>query len=214
MRICCLSDIHGYLPTIPDCDLLLLAGDYCRDHNYHAWYGRSFARWIAEIANRGIKVVGVAGNHDFIFEQREDFSIPHWTYLQDSGFRWNGLNIWGTPWQPRFYDWAFNLDEPELEKKWSLIPDDTDILILHGPPYGYGDRTEDGRRTGSSSLTKRIKEVKPKLVVCGHIHCSHGVIQMLEQDTVIVNAAYVDEEYRPANKPIMVEISPPPARTP
>jgi Icc-related predicted phosphoesterase len=200
-----LSDTHGFLPKIPDCDLLILAGDYCRNHEDHWWYRKEFKRWIDENARR-CKIIGVAGNHDFIFQDFPDM-VPkmEWVYLQDSGTEWNGLKIWGTPWQPRFYDWAFNADEPFLKKKWDLIPDDTDILILHGPPHGYGDLSPHGNvHTGSPSLLERIKVVKPKLAVAGHIHPGYGRYQIGE--TIFVNASYVNEQYEPTQLPIVVEI--------
>ncbi len=217
MRICCISDIHGNLPEIPDCDLLLLAGDYPRYHRNRMWYSREFRSWLQFIRDRGIPVVGVAGNHDFVFEKDPEFarSLP-WTYLQDQGFDFGPTYIYGSPWQPRFYDWAFNLDEPELAKKWALIPSGTDILVLHGPPHGYGDAvarkiTEENEHewpspehVGSPSLLARILEVKPKLVVAGHIHSGYGVYQI--NNTIFVNASHCNEQYQPVNKPIMVEL--------
>lgn len=215
-RICCISDLHGHLPPVPDCDLLLLGGDLCRHHDDYPWYAKKLKPWVDELAER-CKVVAVAGNHDFVFERLPE-AVPamNWSYLQDSGVEWNGLKIWGSPWQPRFYDWAFNLDEPELVKKWALIPDDTDILLLHGPPHGYGDKshykwkTDDDtawpgyEHTGSPGLTKRILEVKPKLAVAGHIHRGYGRYEI--GSTVFVNASLVNEQYTPVNEPIVVEL--------
>ncbi len=206
MKVCCLSDIHGFLPKVPECDLLILAGDYCPTSNINkqfAWFNKFFAPWLER---QTAKVIGVAGNHDWIFEKRPE-SVPemNWTYLQDSRVTWNGFNFWGSPWQARFWDWAFNADEEFMEHKWSLIPDDTDILILHGPPHGYGDFSPFGKvHTGSPSLTKRILEVKPQLVVAGHIHSGYGRYQL--EETTIINAAYVDENYHAAYEPIVLEL--------
>lgn len=205
VKVCCVSDLHGYLPEIPDCDLLLLGGDYCRDHNDLWWYIHDFADWVNKCAER-MKVIGVAGNHDFIFE-RSSSLVPkmNWTYLQDIGVEWNGWRIFGTPWQPRFFDWAFNADEPQLERIWRRIPDDTDILLLHGPPHGYGDFSPYGKvHTGSPSLTKRILEIQPKLVVAGHIHSGYGQYKIGE--TLFVNASHVNEAYQPTQPPQVVEI--------
>lgn len=196
MRICCISDLHGHLPDVPDCDLLLLGGDYPRNHNDLNWYKTTFSYWLSNNAKR-MKIIGVAGNHDFVFQDKSNkFINMDWTYLEDNGIEWNGLNIYGTPWQPRFYDWAFNADEPDLKKIWSKIPENTDILILHGPPRGFGDFSTYGNvHTGSPSLTERIFEIRPKLVVAGHIHSGHGRYQVNE--TLIVNASYVNERYQP-----------------
>lgn len=212
MRICCIADLHGYIVDVPDCDLLLLAGDYqtCKDGT-NEW-NKVYKPWINNIAERGIKVVGVAGNHDWMFYNHKDGQIKdtNWTYLQDNCCEFKGYNIWGTPWQPRFYDWAFNLDEPDLKKRWDLIPNNTDILLLHGPPRGYGDllhpaqRAYPYERTGSPSLTAKITEIQPKLVVCGHIHSGFGIYQL--GSTIIINAAMLNENYRPVNNPVIVEI--------
>lgn len=204
MKICCVSDTHGHLPQIPDCDLLLLAGDYGHSGD-HWWYRDTFAPWVSKLSTR-MKIVGVAGNHDFIFE-RDKHLLPRidWTYLEDSGIEWRGLNIYGSPWQPRFFDWAFNADEPQLERIWAKIPSNTDILVLHGPPRGYGDfSTYGNEHTGSPSLLKKIEEIKPKLVVAGHIHSGYG--RYMIGETVFINAAHVNEQYKPTNEPVLVDI--------
>lgn len=220
MKVCCLSDIHGYLPEVPDCDLLLLGGDLCRDHDDYWWYRNDLTNWVNRLAER-MRVVAVAGNHDFIFERApglapEVLPTPNWTYLQDSGTEFGGFKIWGSPWQPVFYHWAFNAEEPELAKIWQKIPADTDILLLHGPPYGYGDKStyrtnkDDDTQwpgyehTGSPSLLERIKEVKPKLVVAGHIHNGYGQYRIGE--TLFVSASLVDNSYKPVHPIIVVDL--------
>jgi Icc-related predicted phosphoesterase len=206
LKICCLSDLHGHLPEVPECDLLLLGGDYPPDHDDWWWYRKEFKSWIDETAKR-CKIVGVAGNHDFVMQEDPDLLLPmDWTYLLDSGTEFGGLKIWGSPWQPRFFDWAFNADELQLGLKWNLIPEDTDILLLHGPPFGYRDFSPvGGVHTGSPSLTETIKRIQPKLVVCGHIHRDYGLANI--RNTLVVNASYVDENYKPANEPVIVEIN-------
>jgi hypothetical protein len=202
MKVVAISDMHGFLPDVPPCDLLLLGGDLCplRDYSirYQAeWLGTSFRAWLAAVPAR--QIVGVAGNHDFIFE-KEPGRVPRdlpWTYLQDSGCEWQGLRIWGTPWQPWFFDWAFNLYEPDLIPKWRMIPDDTDILVLHGPPHCFGDGVPEGggiRRVGSPSLLRRIEEVRPRLVIFGHIHEGRGEWRLGR--TVLANVSIVNREYQ------------------
>src|SRR5262249_21134781 len=75
MKIVAVADLPGTLPDTPDCDLLLLGGDLCplRDHSLRfqqEWLAGPFARWLAELPARHI--IGVAGNHDFLLEQRPD----------------------------------------------------------------------------------------------------------------------------------------------
>lgn len=196
-KICCVSDLHGYLPEIPDCDLLLLAGDYSPNVKTQIrWLSEIFAPWLSELRQR-MDIIGVAGNHDTIFEQRPDL-VPKldWIYLQDSGTVWNGLKIWGTPWQAIFFDWGFNITESEMAQKWQLIPTDTDILILHGPPYMHGDYTPYGdTNAGSPSLLQRIQEVQPKLAIAGHFHSGYGRYRI--GDTLMMNCTLVNEAYQP-----------------
>lgn len=206
MKIACVSDLHGYLPDIPDCDLLLLAGDYCpTNRNQHIWFIKSFGPWLSK-QSKTKKVIGVAGNHDFVFQNNPEL-LPQmdWIYLQDSGCEWNGLKFWGSPWQPWFYNWAFNAYEDKLSLYWDLIPKDTDILLLHGPPYGYGDFSLNGNEhTGSPSLLDKIKEIQPKLVIAGHIHSGYGEYEIGK--TKFLSCAFVDDMYEPANKPHLIEL--------
>lgn len=198
------SDLHGYLPDLPDCDILLIAGDICPDggpDHQADWLDGPFRRWLCQQPAK--EVVAVAGNHDFVFQDDPNLvpKLP-WHYLQDSVVNLMGVNIYGTPWQPVFFDWAFNLDEPALAGKWKLIPDDTQILLLHGPPHGYGDRNSEGTHTGSPSLTRRIRQIKPQLVVCGHIHEARGEYQL--DGTRIINASQLNLRYEPFNDVIQI----------
>jgi Icc-related predicted phosphoesterase len=213
MHVTAISDLHGHLVPIPPCDLLLIAGDICpvRDHSLQTqitFLDGPFRKWLDEIPARHI--VGIAGNHDFLFELDPE-SVPRdlrWTYLLDSAVEVDGLSVYGTPWQPRFFDWAFNLDEPELAKKWELIPAGTDILLCHSPPRGFGDRTIRGDAAGSPSLLEAIRRVRPKLVVFGHIHEGRGQWSLDVDGTRVrlANASLVDENYRLAHGPIQFEI--------
>jgi Icc-related predicted phosphoesterase len=214
MRVVAVSDLHGTLPEIPPCDLLLIGGDVTPVENHQVgfqaeWLDREFRRWLERVPAR--QVVGVAGNHDFVFQQRPEL-IPgglRWVYLQDSGFEWEGWRIYGTPWQPWFFDWAFNLYEPELVPKWALIPEGTDVLVLHGPPHGFGDavprRGGVVEHTGSPSLLARIETVRPKLAVYGHIHEGRGAWQ--HGPTTLANVTILDERYEHVYPPWEVELS-------
>jgi Icc-related predicted phosphoesterase len=207
LTIAAISDQHGYLPEIPPCDLLLIAGDNCPVTNHgvdfqERWLRFEFRDWLRRLPAR--KILFIAGNHDFVFEQRRGFLPADYpaTYLQDSGIEWEGLHIWGTPWQPRFFDWAFNLSEPELAKKWELIPEGTDILVVHGPPRDYGDGVPEVhgiRRCGSPSLLERIRVVKPKVAVFGHIHEGRGEWHL--GSTVLANVTVVDARYQLVYEP-------------
>jgi len=225
MLVYAISDQHGLLPEIEEAhDLLLIGGDICPvdDHTVEYqrdWLDTEFRAWLEQIPAK--RIVGVAGNHDMVFDIAATYrpifeplrppgikppdDLP-WTYLQDQSVIINGYKIHGTPWQPIFFNWAFNLDEEHLAEKFQLIDDDVNILISHGPPQGYGDLTSQGVRVGSSSLLAKIKEVKPELVVCGHIHEAHGSYDLAEQQTKIVNATIVDLAYQNVYLPTRLEL--------
>lgn len=219
MKICCLSDTHGHLPPIPKCDLLLLAGDYCPENKnqQYMWFLKYFRPWLDKCRENCDNIVGIAGNHDWVFEnvetQRLINTSLNWIYLQDDYTELGNVDnmteeysIYGTPYQRRFYDWAFNLDEPELDKKFDNIPNDTDIILTHGPAYGIGDMSIYGKeRIGSKRLMDRALEIKAKLVVYGHNHSGVGIYKV--EDTIFVNASYVGENYQPNWKsPFVVEL--------
>lgn len=135
------------------------------------------------------------------------------TYLQDEACSVLGLRIYGTPWQPEFCDWAFNLPRgaPCLEK-WDQIPSDTDILITHTPPIGHGDLTCSGVRAGCVDLLETVRSrVQPRYHVFGHIHEGYGV--STDGKVIYVNASTCDINYMPNNKPIVFDIALPPGQS-
>ena len=192
---------------IPDCDLLIHAGDITMMGKPQAL--QSFNDWCQNLLEKKVvgKIIGIAGNHDFLFEREPDRArslITGMEYLQDSGILWNGIRFWGTPWQPWFYDWAFNLHtEDELQEKFKKIPHGTDILISHGPPKGILDTTIRGDSVGSISLLRKIEEVRPKLVVFGHIHEGYGIEK--RDGITYINASICDVQYKAVHSPILLE---------
>ena len=140
------------------------------------------------------------------------------TYLQDQGEMIEGLSIWGSPWQPWFYDWAFNLARgPQLAEKWAMIPNGIDIVVTHGPPMGILDRTDRGEHVGCADLRDQMAILRPRLHVFGHIHEGYGQVvkqvwrrddPTVSDDTIYVNAANCTVQYRVENPPIVVDLEP------
>jgi len=165
-----------------------------------------FNDWLGTL-NYEHKIV-IAGNHDFCFETNLDearAAMSNAILLHDEGIVIDGVKFYGSPWQPEFFDWAFNLPRGEpLREKWRLIPDDTDVLITHGPPLGHGDMTVRGEPVGCEDLLDRIRVVQPKIHVFGHIHEGFGTT--VEGATLCVNASFADVSYNPAHQPFEVEI--------
>lgn len=176
MRIVAVADTHLFHTSysLPDGDVFVHAGDMCR-------YGdlaelRIAADWIASLPHRH-KVI-IAGNHDGAFDEnpraaRAMFENAH--YLQDSEVSIEGLRFYGSPWQPAYHNWAFNLPRgPALEVVWAKIPRGIDVLITHGPPEGIGDRSGLAARAGCADLRRRVAEIEPRLHLFGHIHQDGG----------------------------------------
>lgn len=204
LRIVCLSDTHGLhgQARVPDGDLLLHAGDLTgrgREPELLASFD-----WLRSLPHPH-KVV-IAGNHDFALEHpspRIRRALEGLNYLRDEAVTLEGLTIYGSPWQPWFYDWAFNLRRgPELQGVWARIPEHTDILITHGPPLGICDRTERGEAVGCADLLERVRQVRPKLHLFGHIHEAYG--SEVQGETLFLNACLCDLSYRPCQPPFVV----------
>jgi len=214
MRIVCVSDTNNCNEAIavPDGDLIIHAGD--ATVNGTEAEVDAFIDWFSNLPHE--RKIFVAGNHDWLFE-RDELAFKKLLsrgviYLRDSEARVRGLKVYGSPWQPRFFDWAFNLNRgDELAEKWKLIPDDIDILITHGPPMGILDevpRQWGIENTGCEELRRRVAEIaehgRLKLHVFGHIHCGYGTHEKFGMK--FVNASTCDEDYRPTQLPIVVDL--------
>ena len=207
MRVVCISDTHGMHSrvAVPDGDLLIHAGDITSRGELSIV--EQFNEWLGRLPHQH-KVV-IAGNHDYCFERnRQDAEarLTNCTYLQDSETTVEGFRIWGSPWQPWFFDWAFNLRRgDEISRKWDLIPAGIDILVTHGPPRGYGDITmREGEEAGCENLMAAIKRVRPRLHVYGHIHEGYGLREA--DGTTFINASICTLQYHPTNAPIVIDL--------
>jgi Icc-related predicted phosphoesterase len=210
VRVAAVADLHGHLPEVPRCELLLIAGDLCPPTNHDAtfqagWLDGAFRSWLDGAPAETI--AAVAGNHDFIFANAPEL-VPHlrWTYLQDSVARINGVTIWGSPWTPWFHDWAFNAPlrhgEAFLTERYGGAPEDADILLLHGPPAGHGDVVPSGEHVGSTAALHLVDRVAPALCAYGHVHEGRGT--WLRGDTQLANVAAVDSAYALRTEPVVI----------
>jgi Icc-related predicted phosphoesterase len=219
-KITCISDTHNKHKKLDGFlhggDLLLHAGDISSMGYEHEING--FAYWFNKLNNYDHKVF-IAGNHDWGFQNNSEkikgllTGYKDIDYLQDEimGIQEGDgpeIKIWGSPWQPEFHNWAFNLPRGEaLKEKWDMIPNNTDILIVHGPPYGKLDYVPfDSVNVGCEELMKKIEEIKPKIVVCGHIHEGYGYV--FDGNTHYINASVLDGNYVYKNKPVSFEWDP------
>ena len=211
-----ISDTHGnhheVTNDLPGGDILIHSGDFMNSGR-HENEAISFLEWFNGLDNYKHKIF-IAGNHERLFEEapiiaRELFEPyhPNIIYLQDSSIEVEGLKIYGSPWQPEFCNWAFNLPRGEkLKAAWDLIPDDTDILVTHGPPHMFLD-TIIGQydHLGCKDLNNRVLQVQPKVHCFGHVHSSAGETDF--NDIKFINASILDESYQYTNKPISLELN-------
>lgn len=208
MRLVCVSDTHTFADhvTVPDGDVLIHAGDGTIDGSPAEI--AAFGKWLDSQPHK--YKVFIAGNHDWLFErnrQRAEYltSWPNVIYLQDALTEIDGIRFYGAPWQPRFCDWAFNLDRGEaIKRKWDLIQP-CDVLITHGPPWGVLDYVQLGsEHIGCEELLKAVGRVRPRVHVFGHIHGGYGEATI--EGIHFVNASICDEAYRTTNKPIVIDL--------
>ncbi len=205
MRLVVISDTHGLHDglEIPAGDVLIHAGDMTSHGDIEEV--RAFDAFLARLDHRHKLVI--AGNHDFCFERRPALArsaLRHATYVEDEAVEVEGVRFYGSPWQPWFYDWAFNLQRgAEIRAKWQLIPSGIDVLITHGPPLGHGDVTVRGEAAGCADLLERVREVAPRYHFFGHIHEARGT--SCEGATTFVNASNCDFYYRLVHPPVVIE---------
>jgi Icc-related predicted phosphoesterase len=227
MKVTLISDTHTkhnqLNGDLPGGDLLIHAGDFMNS-GYNPMEAMEFFNWFDKINNYDTKVL-IAGNHDRWMENQSEEAQGILTgyktieYLQDEEMVLyfdgpNGdhpednIHIYGSPWQPEFYNWAFNLPRngEALKAKWDAIPSNTDILITHGPAQTYLDTSGAPYNTpllGCELLKERIELIKPKIHVCGHIHGGYGYYY--NGHTHFFNASILNERYNYANKPFHFE---------
>jgi Icc-related predicted phosphoesterase len=214
MKIIAISDTHQYhnFLKIPMCDILIHAGDFCN-------YDRkeevdSFLTWFASQPAK--YKIFIAGNHDLLydsnfypdFQDKKIFYPKYYNsiYLENNGINIEGLNIWGSPYSCDFGGWAFMKKDKDLQSIWNQIPDATDILITHSPPFGVLDKTTKNLNVGSKTLRNKVRKIKPKIHIFGHIHEASGIKKI--NKTKFINASMWNyNNLETLNKPIIIEIN-------
>lgn len=194
MKIVAIADQHGLLDAkIPECDLLIVAGDLCPDRigpfwarddarQQYWWFANEWLAWRE--AQPAEHCLVTWGNHDYCGHLQgshiENYQDGKTQVGIDALVEYKGLKIWLSPWTKQFMKWAFMKEEQDLwDKHFNRIPEGIDILVTHDPPYGYGDASPDWETKkidhyGSVAMLKTVLRVKPKVVICGHIHDAYG----------------------------------------
>jgi len=203
IKICAFSDSHGTHRKlkIPKCDILIFCGD-AGITSYDKL--EDFDSWLYELPAKHI--IFVAGNHDTFLEQigRDDCKLffTNAIYLENESVQIEGIKFWGSPYSKIFNNWSFMASDDYLAHIWEYIPENTDILISHGPAFGILDQVG-WKNEGSHSLRDRVDEIKPKIHICGHIHECYGFFK--REFTEHINASILDGAYNFVNEPIEFE---------
>lgn len=229
MRILALSDLHGQLPHPdgwPPADVLVIAGDICPDFrgnirakeaSQRMWWQMHFLPWFQALPYENKHLTW--GNHDWL-----DFPGSTFAHV-DELVEIEGKTIWFSPWSNRFMDWNWMLGAKDMQRAMEQIPDGTNVIVSHGPPFGYGDEAARGLgHLGSPELFTAMLRVRPDAIICGHIHGGHGEYahrhepillnpeaplmeqQALVKLTRIYNVSMVDESYDMVHRPTLIEV--------
>lgn len=246
MRIVAVSDTHTYGPKlhVPDGDVLI----HCGDHTFRGTESEMIAafKWLESLPHE--RKLIIAGNHDFYLDpavtdghafrswliRRRKYSTveefiaayPSLTYLCDNAVEIEGVKFYGSPWQPWYWNWAFNFpgimhswnqhappihDRETARAKWAEIPSDVEVLITHTPPKGVLDQADDSTKFGCPELRSRLNDLPGlRLHLFGHIHESYGQKEynVNGRDVTFVNAAICDIDYNPKalHEPAVIDL--------
>jgi len=204
--IVAISDTHNHHQKIqlPKGDILIHAGDYSNIGTREDTI--SFMEWYAAQPHR--TKIFIAGNHDFYPERRPaEFRslVPDPVcYLENESITVNGIKIWGSPYTPYYGGLAFNKKRGKDSKAiWDLMPDDTDILLTHGPPHGVLDHSYRFTHVGCEELKTKVDQVRPRYHIFGHVHEQPGTAQI--EGTTYMNATQVNLFYQLTRKPLVFQ---------
>lgn len=230
MKICATSDLHGILPKIESCELVLICGDIVplrMQRNIpqsEKWLKTTFADWVKSLPCDLVIMVG--GNHDFaIANMYQDFHKQYHilklptngklvllentkcTYMDSVG---KTYTIWGTPFCKPFGNWAFMYEPETLIKAYETMPEYCDIVLSHDAPElcGLGkihQGSQEGVNAGNSWLADEMFRKHPKYTFCGHIHSGEHELQSFD-DMKMANVSLVDETYSETFKPLYLDV--------
>lgn len=192
--IVALSDTHDLHRDVevPAGDILIHGGDFTMFSKSMSAIA-DFNAWLGDLPHSH-KIV-VPGNHEYFLEAdpRRRSLLDNAVVLINEAVEVEGLQIWGIPTTP-LYGGAFGLSSAEDRKRlYSTIPENTDVLISHGPPWGVLDCDPGSdSHAGDPELLDAVKRIRPKLSLFGHIHAGHGVI--VTDWTVFANVALLGHD--------------------
>jgi Icc-related predicted phosphoesterase len=209
LKICAISDLHGRLPKIPDCQVLILAGDICPDiasrQAFHdpelmklgqmRWLHEEFEPWERTWPDSVRICLATPGNHDWITE----FPASCRTKLYiDEGVEAYGKKFYFTPWVSPCGPWNYQLERENRAYFFNTIPTGLDLLVSHSPAHNVGDKAYGDVPSGCPEMRATIYRTQPRFCVFGHIHEGrrYGYEWKLGQ-TVMYNVAMWGVNWKP-----------------
>jgi len=210
MKICAISDLHGFKIQIPNCDVLVFAGDISNSENAK-WFKENFIPYLKENKHKYDICFVVFGNHDDKIQLSDSYfmDVPDYVkILTNTGYTYKGKKFFGSPFCKAAKEIIVTMntfDDLFLAKLFLDIPSDTDILITHNPPFGFGDTTtKTSKNLGSISLMARVHIIKPQIHIFGHIH--NGQKQSQSNGTTFYNVSVLNDDYKIVYKPTIINI--------
>ena len=197
MKILHISDTHGChrrLHDLPQADIIVHSGDFTMNGSEQE--ALDFMNWFCDLSYP--QTIFICGNHDdCLYGATIDGLDGNVHYLCNSGVEINEVKFYGVP--------MFMGDciTDRQTRHYANIPDDTDILITHTPPFGILD-FDDNINYGSEELLSRISVVRPRLNLFGHIHARHGM--KVFNGITFSNGAIMNADYSNLEKPNFIEI--------
>jgi Icc-related predicted phosphoesterase len=186
MKILAFSDTHSFHSQFKNSDfegidMLIFAGDESNPKNpiINEPEARNFLTWYNSLDMVKYRIF-ICGNHSTAIEDGlvNPKHYENIIYLEHESVCIEGINIFGSPYTPEFCGWSYNVRRDKLDNYWKEIPENIDILVIHGPPKGILDlsynRNGELEYCGDAALYKHIQRVKPKEVIFGHIHNCEG----------------------------------------
>jgi Icc-related predicted phosphoesterase len=200
------------IKEVPYGDVFVFAGDYSlpgREIEMHA-----FASWVAHLPHK-YKVI-ISGNHDraaeFLGKRKTEEILTtnnaynNIFYLENSTCCIEGINFYGSPNTPELGNWAFMRPRSEIGRIWYGIPDDTNVLITHGPPRGICDASGYKlEKAGCEALRCATANLSSlKVHIFGHIHHAYG--STIKNNVLYANVSTANEDYEMVNPAVVIDV--------
>ena len=188
-RFYCVADLHGHSERLRmveavlnnyQPDALLLAGDVLGF--------RFVARRLAYFSSLRLPVFCVLGNTDHPWAERHLPAGSQIRILRDERIRFRDVDIVGISGTiPLPFHSRIGIRETGRVQRLMGQIDCHTMLVCHPPPYGACDKVMGRFSAGSKAVARIVRQCRPAVVVCGHIHEGAGRARM--GTTEVVNCA-------------------------